>query len=669
VRDALSLIPGLTVTPVADRDEFLGYTPQRGRWLKKQWARTSTSTLPAFASESELNYSDPAHFAELRERGARLYCAAREAQRKQTAATRSMGEQVGFSVDVFGRRIDFGVIEPTVVFEDSQRFLSGDGAQAFEIPMRFGTKITPVRGIGLPGLPEVRYPVALVTGDSEVTNDSSYRRISTGSTLRCTPFPPRCTTVATGFHAHSKRHQTVTHADAILSSSTGLDARMHFPLFSVGILEVGLDLGMGFGLGQLDPVANDRVLQMSGVTPPSRSLRMSPPYDDGLWRYKGNTDTAWSFEAVTTDPTVLPFSLASTNPLLTRARENDDHHQSTKSRLGLDATLSGEAGADFGIIEVKLRAWGRLAGDIGLRHDLRDAVTLKPGLPNNLASGSIHKPEGVLTIAPSTNASANLSGGVDFHIELDLGWFGHWDDTIRLLDFGTTTLASYDSGLWPEANRVRLGTASMDGDPMKNPTVRSHLPGTAPFPALQTGGVDACLADNTDLPNPPPECAPGRDTGRPPQANVCAYANTLQVTGACADIERMVTVQARTPAQATCVRNLMRFVCQPVSLEQSYMGMRVVGHILDLRDTPENRDPSNPASMAYFGAQMAQCVNAFVPRTGVAATDHAAAEAWLTSHVGFATCNDTAGLIGPKDGLRPGGDPTMAPPVTAGTCR
>lgn len=119
-------------------------------------------------------------------------------------------------------------------------------------------------------------------------------------------------------------------------------------------------------------------------------------------------------------------------------------------------------------------------------------------------------------------------------------------------------------------------------------------------------------------------------------------------------------MHAETGAQAECMRNLYRFLCNPVTLEQSFLGRRVVGHVLDLTETPANRDPSNAASLAFFAETMRQCVEAYVPRTGIPSTDQEAARGWLRARIGFATCHGDGQLIAPTDGAIP--SPPTRPP-------
>jgi hypothetical protein len=84
---------------------FLGYTPEYSRWVQQTQNRLM------------FTYPDPLLMSNLRERGARLYCAARVAQNKQTSATKSMGKLTAFSFNLFGQNIDFLTVEPTLVLD------------------------------------------------------------------------------------------------------------------------------------------------------------------------------------------------------------------------------------------------------------------------------------------------------------------------------------------------------------------------------------------------------------------------------------------------------------------------------------------------------------------------------------------------------------------------
>ena len=83
--------------PPSPQGVFLGYDAEFARW---EHSETHAVTGVGFT------YDDPSAMAEHRQRGARLYCAAREAQNHhQSTSTKSMGKQSAFSLTLFGQTI------------------------------------------------------------------------------------------------------------------------------------------------------------------------------------------------------------------------------------------------------------------------------------------------------------------------------------------------------------------------------------------------------------------------------------------------------------------------------------------------------------------------------------------------------------------------------------
>ncbi|MBV8757102.1 MAG: hypothetical protein JO257_07505, partial [Deltaproteobacteria bacterium] len=131
---------------------FFGWPAVQARWLRAAYAVINTST-GLMANQS---YADPTFGAEIRDRGARLFCAARAAAFNQAATHQaSMGRQAALTVSIFGQDIQLGVVEPTFRFDVPQKHIGAgaDGAQTFEVPFQVGAQVTPIGGLGLPGFP------------------------------------------------------------------------------------------------------------------------------------------------------------------------------------------------------------------------------------------------------------------------------------------------------------------------------------------------------------------------------------------------------------------------------------------------------------------------------------------------------------------------------------
>ena len=545
---------GITIgTPVVTK-RFLGYAPEFGRWLNQESYR-------AFGFTGSIGYADPAVMNNLRERGARLYCAARTAQFQQNRGTKSMGKFTPFSIDLFGSKIDFLTVEPTLVIDGPQPYLGGpprcpiaqncaggspkDGAQAFMVPFLAGAQITPISF--LPSLPEIRVPVVMVTGDSEVLTPTDAPVIGT--------------------YISGKTYQTVTHSDAILSSEVTGNAGESFLLATLGPVQLYLDLGMAFGVGQL--FSDEAITFPYGYKLPQPPNMAAPPNDrllDGMpsgWSpaRQGDQTTAvglwdegrWaapsSFTADTTaaqslnvepdnEPFKLPLSLQPYDPFLLRALEDDDRHIWNSTTFGLGAQLRGVAGGSVTVgpltINAQVEARGSLTGQVALRHTLRDAALYANQPSSTVAPTGFNGtgPISAVTIEPQLSAQANLSFAVHLTLkgDLDLGPFGDQKVTIYDDDFlkpPPFPLGNFNSGPWPEPNRFRLGTGSSTGDPLKAPDVIFHFPSDSGIPATFASfpagnDVDSCLASPVQNPPAPPPCAgqpPALST--PPSAQIC----------------------------------------------------------------------------------------------------------------------------------------------------
>ncbi|HYW41000.1 MAG TPA: hypothetical protein VE957_23050 [Terriglobales bacterium] len=699
------------------------FLPEFGRWLRA--FSPFGGVVPIFGGGTT-TFADPIVMANLRERGARLYCAAREAQKMQTPSTKSMGKLVPFSINLFGQEIDFLTIEPTLVIDGPQPYLDpnfprcpvdgqncataslqNDGAQAFMVPFLVGTQITPISL--LPSLPEIRVPVVMVTGDSEVL------------TLAKFPGPPG------GPGVGQRTYQTVTHADAILSAELTGGASDSIPLFSIGPLMFLVNIGVGFGVGQLFsdeqigypspldtepppapcmcplqqgdippdtpqladqcPPTNDRVLAaiVSSLWPsPIRDgdLQNFPQagvWDEGAWAPA--LDTANTSLSNTVE--ILPFAsfesfnLQPFDPMLIRGLEDDDRKVWVSTTLGLSAQLVGKLPPVNvslplgGAIHLRFAAQGGLTGDVAMRHALRDAA-LGVDQPN------VVNPISAVSIEPSVNAKANADVEVDLVITIDTGLLGFGTLTIidatppnnPLINFNQT-LAHYDSGPFDESHRFRLGTGAglSFGDPLKAPQVQSHFPfdtknsKTALFESFPPGNdVDSCLASSAPNPSAPPPC-PERPplVANPPGGQLCLYAGPpagsdlpLLPGDVCANVVGYVqlVLATATAAQQQCVIDKFDFLCQPTSREQSFHPTNVVAHILD---------PTDTNALITIGNITDECLNAYVPGFNP--------QQVAGGLFGVALCDNQADLLDQDQVISSGTLlPTQAPPVQAGSC-
>jgi hypothetical protein len=694
--DFLGLLDVSTTTSGPDT-RFLGFTPERARWL-------ASRTFFVNLSQLTVPYADPLHMANLRQRGARLYCAAREAQNAhQSGATKSMGKQVAFSVDLFGEQVDFLAFEPTFALDGPLPYLGGppgcpvdpagdcgnnpaphDGAQAFMVPLLLGTQLTPLSL--LPSLPEIRYPVVLVTGDTELVTPVG-------------GIPPLVI----------KNYRTVTHADSILSAWGGAAAGKRLVLARVGPAEVTLNLGAAVGVGLFfagsaagqcphDPLvdglpglpgtgapANDRLLSALPSGPPApgwpspRSGAISSfggiRFGEGPWLPSALSDdtlASFTFSHLSSDPSDLTYviPLASFDPLTVRALEDDDRHLWTSSTAQLCGLLSLGFGGALGPLHASLSGGGSLSAFATMRHDLRWGLVAIPldvifNVPPAVAMEA-------LAVAPRVTASADLELFVHLtlEIEVDLSFIGTVTITLfndDLLNTGPINLASYDSGPWAEEHRFRLGTGSSFGDPMKQPVTLSHLPNGPYFGSFPAGkGVDACLADPApNVPAPTP-CLSQPAAQDPPQVEICAWmgGGGFGTVGSpplppnvCGQITAFVdsVLPSGTPAQKGCLRRRLVFLCLPVTKQQPFANQSALARVLDLQD---------PLVASELQAVIQTCVNANLP-DGATQAD---AQAYAQSIYHYALCKADATLLDDASAVTPVGSPFQPPPVTSGQC-
>ena len=657
---------------------FLGYQPLRARWLRSQWG--FGPGFSPFPKEKLFSYQDPNVFQEIRERGARLYCAARAAQFEQGNTVSSLGQRAAFSVNVLGQQIDFLVMDSMMVLDGPERFTASganDGAQAFEIPLQLGTRITPISF--LDGFDEIRAPLALVTGDSEVTNQADTRDILVGWNVSCSApigFPPigKCTKIPFFVHQPSEQYQTVTHVDALLSADKAPSLTAHFTLFFLGPVKVVLGIEpLQLTVGKLS-AENTRVLDLPlpGWPAPRTGRLFENPqsgvqYHDGRWALRlpteisGGPPLVWFVEPdgetnpFWRAPFHLPF--VSPPPLDVRLFNDDDRAVVSTTGLQLNGTLAGVLGGSFGPFDVNLTVKGGINGMVNNDFVIREALRAAA------LGGSGMTPLTGLSIRPRMRANATLdetAATLHLSLHIDLGITSiDIDITQKLLSIPSVSLASYnsDSALTKNDEQYifRLGTGSRDGDVMKQPAAVSHLPGHAEFNSFDID-VDSCLADDTPNPPTPPPCQAIPASAEPPSAQICAYGPALAgeapgpfplplpqlpplPPGVCASPAAYVAGLGLTPAQSDCVGGLLGFLCTPVSQQQAWNGKSVVSKVLDLTN------PAQGEALAYV-AQI--CVQSFLPPGALELPDDElkqVADSIANSLVQFGICTSDATLL------------------------
>lgn len=599
-----------TVTP-----RFYGWKTPRARWLSR-----SGST----------HYPDPRLFQEARFRGARQYCSARNLQRKQDERGKiSMGERALAALSIFGHTIDLMAVEPTFVLAGPERFTNGgtpDGAQSFITPVLLGSKITPIGNIGLPSMPEVRAPLVFVSADGEVRNDADFH------------FPT---------NTFRKTFQTVTHADAVVAREAVVSGGVSgIPLFTIAVVDVEMSVEVNSKIGVSNIGAGDRALDWNVATThvfhaPGRPL----VNDTSVTGFKYNDSPFRILSGTPVEPTPVDPDLSTpgiqffqrtalgelnmgliqtTDPMLARSIQDDDHLLDVEQSVGMKLGLQAGVGFDIpGIIEISVDVGGHLEASGGQKQELRDAEIREN---QQLAS--------FLTATPRNNAKANYD--VYAKLSFKLGPFGF---DVPIFDTGPQTFAEVNGPAWPENNRVRMGESAQMGAPMTQPNVSSHLPmdPAGAFPSFPAGNdVNSCLVDTTPNPETPGLCEATPPLGFRPVLNICHRAHAPSghpfPSNVCAETGAYIDALRASPdindAQADCIEDMLAFHCQPTSAQ---IGSNTVSHMSIARPGVDPLDIEAEANALLAILNSCEAPGAFGP---------GAVESGALFSVGI--CNDKA---------------------------
>ena len=670
-----SLPLGLHVTHTTAQ-YFVGWPAMQARWLRQAYAIINTST----GLMANQVYADPSFGAELRERGARLFCAARAAAFNQAATHQaSMGKQAALTVSIFGHDIRLGVVEPTFRLDVPKKHIGAgaDGTQTFEVPFQVGAQVTPIDGLGLPGFPELRYPVALISGDTEVASALPLQLLHTGDIPFYSPFGgygtrPLFTSV------HPKDYLTVTHADAVRGRSAHLDAHTdNIPLFTMGAFTVYFNAGGTVDVGART-TQDDRLL--SGVpswwplVSRTGDVSVAPwpgySYDTKPWTPYASLDAAPGAYSSFSEPSLSStVSFTPSDPLLLRTLEDDDHHLRAATAVGMTGTVGGDFGFSLGIADLDLRGEGTLGVSGHVSMDVRDGELSLPNtaIVDSTRGGPPPIPLTAVTATPSTGATTSLNLHVWLHIHIPLV-FTDIDEDVTFID--ATAEHTWGDSPWAQQNRALIATGSSYGDPRIQPWAVSHLPYTGAvgtsYPAYPVFNsfdqdVNACLADPASPPPPPPPCpAPAPTT--PPHGNLCVFSGSMQQgygtwaawSGVCSSIPAHVDaiLGVYSPAaQKKCYVDALTALCKPTALEQDWNGQHGVAHIIDM---------AHPTNDVDLGGLASECATAFLPQD---------AKVTFNRIFEFGACDDTAKMYDPSKIFVPGSPPDGTPsPVTPGSC-
>jgi hypothetical protein len=510
VMEDIASLTGGDVTFWSPTDETAAYLPERARWL-----------VSVTRSGKTTSYATPDAVSELRLRGSRLYCAAREAFVKARSngvvPTKIMDARSVATLNLLGSKIAFMSVEPTISMAAPQKYLStsNDGGQAFTVPLQVGARITPISL--LPSLAEARTPVVIVTADGE--NRANTNVSSTGTSYDV--------------------WQTATHANAFLAKEQRAETTTQpVPLFTIGPVYGTLQLGL--------TVASDACSQGSNLSDCRDHPRRTPKRQmsiegwpsartkgrgntmDGSMAYGMYNDGKWTprvpgdWREFDLPGTAIDLGVSLTDPMVSRAAQNNDKSFEVRTSVTLSGTVRVTAGAELpGWMSIVARADGGLSGTGSVVHTIREqeeAVACTQQEPDGPFIGWC--PETSLSVSPWLESTLALDTKVWMTVTLsNLPFVSSVQFDVTLLDVDTSIDVA-TSDYWDEPARLRLGTLQSINGKLDAANLKSHWPKGASFPARPDGLV-ACLAD----------AAPTGTTGAPCGPIKPSYPSTI-ATGA-----------------------------------------------------------------------------------------------------------------------------------------
>lgn len=678
IYDAFELLEAVAdVIPLAEVDPHpgdpvvtrYGYMPNRARWLTGGWVPqgwAGTYPLP----DLRVDLADPPVADDVRQRGARQYCAAREAYARQGSEPMSMGKQSPFGLNILGRRIDFLSNEARVSLGGPQRYDasveggSPDGAQVYVVPLTLHDRLYPIDGVGLPSLGDMTVPVALVHSDSEVHTVSDLGLVQTGGvTCQLVGFQLRCEPTTT--ETHRREHTTASHGDAVIVGSIAADAHVAVPFLIVGPIEFLFDGNLSLGVGS----STDTPARVSGgpgrIGWLSEADRNGYAYHDGLWyahrpsELGAFAETGWAVD----DPDLprpelgdgwympvyqLPY-LGQWSHTWVGATQGEDHQVDVAYTAGVELAVVGQLIdlPDLGAFEVGLSVRGGVSGGVTQGFRIRQMLHAESWSHDGPAL-----PATTTTVEPISGAVANFDGiEATLTLTLDL-LFTDISISITIPVAPSFELASWTSDahrVWDESTRLRMGTGGLGGlgwNTRTRPFVASHNPHGADYLPF-VDDVDTCMALPplpADSP-PPAACDPlESDDGDLPRTHLCAYAPADPIAAqvpafpasslcASANVRSAWIADAADDLEHDCRAAMADALCQPVALQQSFLAHTVIARNADDLDVDLLEDLQ----------AMAQACAAWRFPNG---TSDANATFFAQGLIGFGACDDQSLLQG-----------------------
>jgi hypothetical protein len=625
----------------------------------------------------------------VRNRGARLYCAAKSANKIQNDPIQ-ISSRKAFSIGSW----DFLSYAPTITVQSPIKSTTTPGA--YSIPLQLGVKpylIDPL----LP-LPDQRFPLSFVVGDSETTSVSSANE-----------YDPDGNDI---YHYYQSRYITGTHGTTALSTSREWDLELEYVLYDGGFYQISLVGALSVQTGSPADIDPD----WKALIWPSHPEQQDPPTGvfAGSYYYQGpypygtvngppngwsggrndffSADAApgdyvaapWTIEAIDGTPPSLsmnvdagfwnvaapkdgttPFNLAGTSPMAVRAFGSVDNSVLTKTDMTLKAGLQGQLGADVNVFgdSVKLKFAIQATGTM----NVAQSIVFRTGLDTIVQRDSIQvvMPVDAMVVSAASGSSLSVSAAADLVFELDVA-FIHWSKTIHLIHWDVPVTAATPRP-WDSKESMVLEYGSDRGDDTRlGPTLTSQLPAGRTYSSpvrfdsfgdyRATPGmtpVEACLSDSYIAPPPSMPASNGQALTTPKGAMCAEFVlPPSTVTFLPCNYQNEFVAGVSTAAgMKQCVANALAWYCTPSSTvgpgapgtDVAYQ--TVVSHVMSLPGTPDYKALENV---------LVECGTAAAEGISNPSAKTQAASNLLTQWFTFGPC-------------RPNGDPMSPPALIPGT--
>ena len=556
---------------------IVAYEPNQWRFLGAQLISPPAPPAPPATAQFIGYHPYPVAFFEARMRGARSFCAMREAALAQAASGKRTMGSVSLGSGAFAL-FQAGQTQTQLDVAPPQKLTSSTSSNAFVIPLAVRTQISPLSGFFVPQMPEKSTPVVWVSGDAEVLSAEQVGSVLVGYDEAGQPIYK--TLPQKGF-------LNGQHTDIFIGQQSGgtVQVQARIPIWAAVFGQVSLTLefetgrlvrgfsGDGGGNADWSAAGDGRVLYFPPLNLGTQVL-FPAPRSALVDRPVGSANRPWvtpTGAAVATDapwfpfaPNLLPGLFVPIEPdgpifgdnliamgfgVRTRALMNDDRSLVIMDRVKETFNLGVGVGFDIGPLTVEI------VGSTNVEAEARQFITLREhasgvGTAKLLPYGSNDPdelgPQSNFVAIPETKsniAADALSVDANFVLDIDLGIVEiHKEWTTNFITVGANSgeIASF---IFPENRRLRVGEYTDLGFEFKellpNPDITfrstySHLAdpnatdpqpfASFPQPSASDDGssqdVGRCLED-PKVPPPPPPVRIGK-SGDPP-FKTCAW--------------------------------------------------------------------------------------------------------------------------------------------------